>query len=271
MASAFTRKSRKEFMYIRAFRSFLLLTVSLFVCGIAEATQIVPNSNYTVTGEFGFHIGRNDSNGNFVRDYWLAVHFGSGSTMQTGAVANGALSSLQLNLNGVVGGGLYSDSGQLLQTITGGNLQYNANNMLQSGSNPNIYGDVQGQSTAGALVFNVTTSGGLVLTTAMNPSYMGMGVFGDTSHVLYPGLSAFNNTTIGSIAGPIGQGSFSDVILHGWLMNSSVTIPNLGTYIVKGDFTARTSGAPIPEPATMGLLSAGLLGGAWRRRLRSKN
>ena len=252
-------------MKSRLFAKLILCVGVLFSARIAEATTLDPNSSSAATGSFSFNLF--DSNS--ILQYTIQVNFGTGS-YQTGSIAGGTLSSFQANLSGVTGGGLYSASGTLLQSITGGSLQYNANNLLQSGTNPGVYGLVEGQGTGGALVFNVTTSGGQVLTTPMNTNYMDMTGLVPSNNPFFPGTSAFDNTSIGAVFGEIGQGSALNAIVHGWLFNPTVTIPGLGTFSVGGDFTVRTAGSPVPEPATLGLMSLAMFGGAIRRRRSSK-
>lgn len=247
--------------------SFTLpLLATLFTLGSsdrAQATPIDPGTTYGITTGDGNSLFSLQlfSNGSTTAAYTINLFAGAGSTLNVGNLnGSGQISNILASFNNIFGV-VVDSNGSTVSNLTSGQALYSGNNIVSGGNG--IYGDVQGVSNSGSIVVNAQGTNGVSLSLALTTNYMPL-----NAAVFAPAAAAFPNANLGAIFGNFGTPgtNYADYAGHGWVMGSNLVLNGV-TYGVKGDFNIKTTGSPIPEPATMGLLGMGLLSAYRRRRI----
>lgn len=258
----------------------LALGIALFfgltISSAAEAHQIAPNSDASWgLGLFSFF----NING---ETYKVSQnHVGDPGIVTFGNLVNGVLDTVSYQSEALTSFEVqkYNAQTQQYQDVAGtvnGSFQMSYNNVnFDAGTNQ--IAAINGTATASG---NMQISGTL---DGMNingnfqiaPSFMPImegkfnGIWDSTINTFGDGVLDFAMTIDKGVAST----GFIDAWYHGALPGNQVSININGTptlVTLNGDIHS-TLGAPIPEPATMGLLFSGLIGGAITRKKRLKS
>ncbi len=243
---------------------------------VAIASPIASNSDYNLSGNgVGSGEGFADTGGLFLAFYQTRhgnpaaqagdfyVYLDLAGTMNTGNIAGNNLDSLNVSTTGNVVSVAQFD-GNSWNNVSGASGSASTSilfNDITINNNNDIFALINGTGSDqnGNISLNLSFGGNSV---AINQSILSSFMpFDQTTQGYYdPAINAFSNNGILDFA----MAGFNGGI-HSWF-DSNTTVQFGGTtYFLQGDIHANYS-SQVPEPASMGLLTAGLLGIIGRRK-----
>lgn len=254
----------------------LAVVSTLVFTQMAQASPIslAANSNYELSGT-GLGIGAQFANtgGIFLAFYQtnhgaqlaagdFYAYFDLSGTMNTGNIAGNNLASLNTSSAGSLVNVVRYD-GTAWQNVSGESGSIGADINYQNvtlNNNKDVFAAVNGTGAGNAsLDVSISHSGSSL---NLNDFLAGISFmpFDTATQGFYdPAIDAFSNNGILDFAMAGFNGG-----LHGWFASGNTVQFGGQTFYLQGDIHANYS--DIPEPASMGLLVAGLLGGSLKRR-----
>jgi len=240
----------------------------------ASPISLAANSNYLLNGT-GLGVGEQFANtgGLFLAFYQtnhgaqlhagdFYAYFDLSGTMDTGNISGNNLASLNTSSAGsLINVVRYNGTAWQNVSVASGTLASEVNYQNVSlNNNKDIFATVNGTGTGNAsLDLSISHSGGNLNLTNFLAGISFMPFDTATQGFYDPAINAFSNNGILDFAMAGFNGG-----LHGWFASGNTVQFGGQTFYLQGDIHANYS--EIPEPASMGLLVAGLLGGSLKRR-----